>query len=90
MARRSALVTVAPVTATAAPRLGARIALALIALYRGALSPHLGGACRHVPSCSHYAEDAVRQHGAARGLALAIRRLLRCHPFGTSGYDPVP
>jgi putative membrane protein insertion efficiency factor len=43
-----------------------------------------------VPSCSHYAEDAVRQHGAARGLALAIRRLLRCHPFGTSGYDPVP
>jgi putative membrane protein insertion efficiency factor len=90
MARRSALVIVAPVSATPAPRLGARIALALIALYRGALSPHLGGACRHVPSCSHYAEDAVRQHGAARGLALLFRRLLRCHPFGTSGYDPVP
>jgi len=82
-------VTVTPVTAPR-ERLGVRVALALIAVYRGALSSHLGGACRHVPSCSHYAEDAVLKHGAARGLVLVFRRLLRCHPFGTSGYDPVP
>jgi putative membrane protein insertion efficiency factor len=69
----------------------ARLAvLALIRLYQRTLSPLAGGACRHVPSCSHYAHEAVERHGAVRGVALAARRLLRCHPLGSSGYDPVP
>jgi len=62
----------------------------LIRLYRVTLSPFSRGACRHEPSCSVYAEEAVRRHGAWRGGGMALRRLLRCHPFGTHGYDPVP
>jgi putative membrane protein insertion efficiency factor len=66
------------------------LAIALIRLYQLALSPWMGGACRHHPSCSEYAREAVERHGAGRGLWLATRRLVRCHPLGTSGYDPVP
>ena len=66
------------------------LALLLIGLYQRALSPLFRGACRHVPSCSDYAREAVERHGAARGSWLALRRLARCHPLGTSGYDPVP
>jgi putative membrane protein insertion efficiency factor len=71
-------------------RLGARLLLALIAGYRLALAPFLGGFCRFVPSCSVYAEEAVRRHGAVRGLRLAALRLSRCHPFHRGGLDPVP
>jgi len=46
--------------------------------------------CRYYPSCSHYAIQAIRKHGAIKGSWLAIKRLLRCHPWGGSGYDPVP
>ena len=62
----------------------------VIRLYQLALSPIFGGACRFEPSCSHYAIEAVRRHGAARGSLLAGRRLSRCHPLGASGFDPVP
>lgn len=48
------------------------------------------GACRHVPSCSEYAREAIARHGALRGTALALRRVGRCHPLGTAGADPVP
>lgn len=65
------------------------IALALIRLYQFLLSPFFRGACRHYPSCSHYAHDAIERHGV-RGVWLAVKRLLRCQPFGTHGYDPVP
>jgi len=68
----------------------ARAILALIGLYRAAISPRLPPACRFTPSCSAYAEEAVRRHGAARGGWLALRRLLRCQPLGGKGYDPVP
>ena len=64
--------------------------LSLIWLYRVAFSPLFAGACRFQPSCSHYAEEAIRLHGPGRGILLATRRLLRCHPFGGSGYDAVP
>jgi putative membrane protein insertion efficiency factor len=63
--------------------------LFVIFLYRYTLSPILGSSCRFYPTCSHYAEDALRKHGAFRGSVLAMRRLLRCHPFNEGGYDPV-
>jgi putative membrane protein insertion efficiency factor len=58
--------------------------------YRVFLSPFFGGRCRYVPSCSQYAIEALRVHGAVRGAALAAWRVLRCHPWGGHGYDPVP
>ena len=64
-----------------------------LAVYRHTLSPLLaatGFSCRHQPSCSRYAAEAIDCHGAWRGLGLAIARVARCHPWGTSGYDPVP
>lgn len=62
----------------------------LIRGYQKAISPGLGNLCRFEPSCSHYAYEAVERHGAIRGVILAARRLGRCRPFGSSGYDPVP
>ena len=70
--------------------LGARLVLLLIEAYRLLLSPLLGGHCRFWPSCSAYAQEAVQRHGAAQGCRLALRRLLRCHPFAPGGVDPVP
>ncbi|MDQ4107763.1 MAG: membrane protein insertion efficiency factor YidD [Actinomycetota bacterium] len=61
-----------------------------IALYRLTLSGWLGGQCRFAPSCSRYAAEAIRSHGAARGSILAARRVFRCNPFGRGGLDPVP
>ncbi|MSO65696.1 MAG: membrane protein insertion efficiency factor YidD [Alphaproteobacteria bacterium] len=62
----------------------------LIHSYRLILSPIVGPACRFAPSCSEYALEAIAQHGAIKGSALSVRRLARCHPWGGSGYDPVP
>ncbi len=61
-----------------------------IYFYKGAISPLTPPSCRFTPSCSTYAIEAIRRHGPLRGLYLAIRRILRCHPWGGSGYDPVP
>ena len=58
--------------------------------YQVVLSPHLPAACRYYPTCSHYAIEALEKHGALRGGWLAIKRILRCHPFRPGGYDPVP
>ncbi len=58
--------------------------------YRVLLSWLFVGACRFEPSCSHYAEEAVRRHGSVRGFGLTVGRLTRCHPFHEGGYDPVP
>ena len=74
----------------ARPTRAARLLLAFVEAYRVALSPLLGGHCRFWPSCSAYAEEAVRKHGARRGAGLAARRVLRCHPFNAGGIDPVP
>lgn len=59
-------------------------------LYRYMISPYLRPACRHVPSCSQYALDALKLHGPLRGLIMGTNRILRCRPGGTHGYDPVP
>ncbi|HEX5937920.1 MAG TPA: membrane protein insertion efficiency factor YidD [Actinomycetota bacterium] len=64
--------------------------LGAIGLYRATLSGWLGGQCRFHPSCSHYAEGAIRIHGAVKGTILATWRILRCNPFGRGGLDPVP
>jgi putative membrane protein insertion efficiency factor len=58
--------------------------------YQAALSPLMGGACRFEPSCSNYMIEALTVHGAAKGLLIGLWRILRCHPFGRHGYDPVP
>jgi len=63
---------------------------ALIRIYQYAISPMLPPRCIHEPTCSRYALEAIEVHGAARGLWLTLRRLLRCHPFARGGYDPVP
>ena len=64
--------------------------LGLIRLYQLTLSPWLGTQCRYEPTCSHYAAEALETHGVVRGVWLAAKRLGRCHPWGRSGYDPVP
>jgi len=73
-----------------APSAGARALLLLVRFYIVFLSPFFGGACKFYPSCSNYAAEAIARHGAPRGVALAIRRLLRCHPFTRGGVDFVP
>ena len=62
----------------------------LLKVYRAGISPWLGVNCRFQPSCSQYAIEAIREHGTLKGGALAARRIGRCHPWGGSGYDPVP
>lgn len=61
-----------------------------IRLYRWLLSPLLGSNCRYYPSCSAYALEAIEKHGPCHGSWLSVRRICRCHPWGGSGYDPVP
>ena len=58
--------------------------------YKYAISPFTPASCRHIPTCSTYAVEAVKIHGPFRGFWLAVKRIARCHPWGTSGYDPVP
>ena len=66
------------------------IAVNMVRIYRGAVSPWLPAACRYEPSCSQYAEDALSKFGFWRGLSLTVLRICRCHPWGGSGVDPVP
>jgi len=66
------------------------ILMALIRGYRAVISPLLPPTCRYTPTCSQYALTAVERFGAVKGSWLAVRRVLRCHPFHPGGYDPVP
>jgi putative membrane protein insertion efficiency factor len=67
-----------------------RVLLAFIRAYQYLLSPWWGTQCRFVPTCSHYALEAIERHGALRGGWLATRRVLRCHPWHRGGFDPAP
>ena len=67
-----------------------QILIGFIKIYRMVLSPFIGQHCRFTPTCSEYAIQAIDEHGSYRGSWLAIRRLSRCHPFHTGGWDPVP
>ena len=62
----------------------------LIKLYQHTISPLLGPKCRYLPTCSNYALEAIHKHGAFKGGLLTIKRIIRCHPWGKSGHDPVP
>ena len=66
------------------------ILMALVRFYRTYISPLRQPCCRYIPSCSQYALEALEKYGAIKGGYLALRRILRCHPLGGSGYDPVP
>ncbi len=64
--------------------------LALVYIYRYCISPFTPASCRYTPTCSQYCIEALRKHGLFKGTWLTVKRLLRCHPWGGSGYDPVP
>ncbi|MEZ4875456.1 MAG: membrane protein insertion efficiency factor YidD [Flavobacteriaceae bacterium] len=64
--------------------------LILIKVYQKAISPLFPSTCRYTPTCSHYAKEALEVHGLLKGGWLAIKRISSCHPWGGSGYDPVP
>jgi putative membrane protein insertion efficiency factor len=66
-----------------------KAALFLIRFYQSAISPHFPASCRYVPTCSAYAYEAVERYGLRRGGVMAVKRILRCHPFHPGGYDPV-
>ena len=67
-----------------------RVLIALVSFYRKHISPAFPPSCRYIPTCSEYALEALEKHGAGKGVWLAVRRFLRCHPFRKGGYDPVP
>lgn len=71
-------------------KIGIFILILPIRFYQCCISPLFPPMCRFTPTCSEYAIQAIRKHGAIKGLLLAIKRICRCHPFGGGGYDPVP
>lgn len=66
------------------------VLMALVRFYRSAISPWTPAACRYDPTCSAYTLEALERHGALRGSWMGLKRIMRCHPWGGSGYDPVP
>ncbi|MBS1646609.1 MAG: membrane protein insertion efficiency factor YidD [Bacteroidetes bacterium] len=66
-----------------------KIAISLVRFYQQAISPHLMSSCRYTPSCSQYTIEAIHKYGALKGCWIGFRRIIRCAPWGGSGYDPV-
>ncbi|WP_417153773.1 membrane protein insertion efficiency factor YidD [Rikenella microfusus] len=75
---------------TACRKIASAPFIGLIRFYQSAISPFLPNACRFTPTCSQYALEAFRKYGPLKGFWLSLRRILRCHPWGGSGHDPVP
>ncbi len=71
-------------------RLVSWLLIGLIRFYQAAISPYLPPSCRYTPTCSQYGVEAIRKHGPLRGGWFSLKRILSCHPWGGSGYDPVP
>ena len=67
-----------------------KLMVGLIRGYQKCISPYIGAHCKYTPTCSQYAIEAVQKYGACKGMILACKRILRCHPFAEGGYDPVP
>jgi putative membrane protein insertion efficiency factor len=67
-----------------------RVAILAITLYQKMLSPFIPSSCRYLPTCSHYSQEAIQEHGLGKGSWLGLKRLARCHPWGGQGFDPVP
>ncbi|MBU2897592.1 membrane protein insertion efficiency factor YidD [Vibrio hepatarius] len=67
-----------------------RVAIGLVRLYQGLISPLIGPRCRFTPTCSTYTVEALKSHGFVKGCWLSSKRLLKCHPLNTGGFDPVP
>lgn len=67
-----------------------KLLIAAITFYRGVISPMKPPCCRFIPTCSEYALEAIQKYGALKGSWLAVKRILKCHPFHKGGYDPVP
>ena len=67
-----------------------KILIYLIKLYQVTISPILGQNCRYSPTCSNYCIDCLKKHGTKKAISLGLKRVFSCHPFGGSGYDPVP
>ena len=72
------------------PGFAARVMIRIVRFYQAVGSPFLGGHCQFHPTCSYYGIEAIETHGAIRGGWLTLRRILRCHPLGSAGFDPVP
>lgn len=68
----------------------ATVLIGFVRFYQAFISPLLGAKCRYTPSCSAYSVEAIKKYGAWKGFRLAVKRILSCHPWGGSGYDPVP
>jgi putative membrane protein insertion efficiency factor len=66
-----------------------RLTVWLITVYQHTLSPYTPGNCRYTPTCSHYTQEAIERYGVLRGVWMGVRRLSRCRPLGSRGYDPV-
>ena len=62
----------------------------MIDFYNRGISPYLGARCRFVPSCSYYMKEAIQEWGVVKGVWMGLKRICKCHPFGSSGWDPVP
>lgn len=90
MRRRTKSATILTVCWPGACARMTRLLILALRAYKTAISPLLPSACRFHPTCSVYMMEAIETHGAARGIALGCRRLLRCHPFHAGGFDPVP
>ena len=67
-----------------------KIFIAIIKIYQKIISPHTKPSCRFYPTCSSYGIEAIEKHGAFKGMGLTVKRIIKCHPFHSGGFDPVP